>query len=75
MLKKYHGVYQNIGKNVKRFRKERGWTQQDLADNCEGVTREKVSKIENAYQDYMLSTMLEVCNALNKTLEEISKEY
>ena len=75
MLKKYQDVYQNIGRNVKRFRIEKGWIQQDLADECEGVTRAKISKIENAYQDYMLSTLLEVCNALDKTLDEISKEY
>lgn len=42
---------------------------------CEGVTREKVSKIENACQDYMFSTLLEVCNALDNTLDEISKNY
>jgi len=74
-VKKYSTVYQNIGRNVKRFRRERGWIQQDLADKCEGVTRAKVSKIENAYQDYMFSTLLEVCNALGKSLDEISKEY
>ncbi len=74
-VKKYSTVYQNIGRNVKRFRSERGWIQQDLADKCEGVTRAKVSKIENAYQDYMFSTLLEVCNALGKSLDEISKEY
>ncbi len=74
-VKKYNNVYLNIGKNVKRFRSERGWIQQDLADKCEGVTRAKISKIENAYEDYMLSTLLEVCNALDKSLEDISKEY
>lgn len=74
-IKKYSKVYSNIGKNVKRFRTEKSWIQQDLADKCEGVTRAKVSKIENAYEDYMLSTLIEICNALGKSLEEITKEY
>lgn len=74
-IKKHSKVYSNIGKNVKRFRTEKRWIQQDLADKCEGVTRAKVSKIENAYEDYMLSTLIEICNALGKSLEEITKEY
>lgn len=74
-IKKHSNVYLNIGRNVKRFRSEKGWTQQDLADKCEGVTRAKISKIENAYQDYMLSTLLEVCKSLDKSLNDISIEY
>lgn len=74
-IKKHSKVYSNIGKNVKRFRNDKGWIQQDLADKCEGVTRAKISKIENAYEDYMLSTLIEICNALGKSLEEIAQEY
>lgn len=73
-VKKYNKIYFNIGQNVRKYRTLRGWRQQDLADRCEGITREKVSKIENAYQDYMFSTLLEVCNALDKSLDEISKD-
>lgn len=73
-LKKHSSVYFDIGKNIKQFRSEKRWTQQDLADKCEGVTRAKISKIENAYQDYMLSTLLEICTALDKSLNEISVE-
>lgn len=73
-VSKFKHIYTTIGKNVKRYRIEKGWTQQDLADECKGVTRAKVSKIENAYEDYMFSTLLEVSNALGKTLSEISLE-
>jgi len=71
---KFKQLYSIIGQNVKAFRKDKGWTQQQLADECEGVTRAKVSKIENAYEDYMFSTLLEVCKALGKTLSEISRK-
>jgi len=71
---RFKRIYTSIGKNVKRYRNEKGWTQQDLADQCRRVTRAKVSKIENAYEDYMFSILLEVCDALGRTLSEISLE-
>jgi len=70
---KFKGTYTKIGANIKKFRTEKGWTQQNLADRCDGITRAKISKIENAYEDYMFSTLLEVCDALGKTLSDISK--
>ncbi len=73
-VEKFKHIYNVIGKNVKKFRKAKGWTQQQLADECEDVTRAKVSKIENAYEDYMFSTLLEVIDALGKTLSEIPVE-
>lgn len=74
LANKYYSVYLAIGNNVKRFRTEKGLTQQQLSDKCDGVTRAKISKIENAYEDYMMSTLLEVGNALGKSLKEIAEE-
>lgn len=74
MTIKYQTIYEVIGKNIKKYRSEKTWTQQDLADRCIGVTRAKISKMETAYEDFMMSTLLEVCHALGKSLEEIAKE-
>jgi len=63
-------LYIVIGRNVKHFRTINGWTQDELASRC-SVNRAKISRIENARKDYMLSTLLEVCNALQKRLEEL----
>jgi len=61
-----------IGKNVKRIRTEQGLSQQKLADNCDKVDRSKISDIENAKEDFMLSTLLEICEALSVDLTEIT---
>lgn len=69
--KKYYII---IGKNVKRFRKEQGLSQQELANICDRVDRSKISDIENAKEDFMLSTLLEICIALKIGLTEITIE-
>ncbi len=46
--------------------------QYHLAPIC-SINIEEVSRIENARRDYMYSTLLEVCEALGKTLFEISE--
>jgi len=63
-------VYENIGRNVKKFRTSLGWTQDELASRC-SVNRAKISRIENARKDYMFSTLLEVCAALGVELHQI----
>lgn len=65
--------YKIIGDNVRKFRKQLGWSQEDLAQRC-SVNAAKISRIENARSDYMHSTLLEVCNALGKELSEIIQE-
>lgn len=74
MVERYKEIYDIIGNNIKRFRKEKKWTQSDLADRCQGVNRTKISKMENGQVNYLLSSLLEVCEALGKTLKEISSE-
>jgi len=61
-----------IGKNVKRVRTEQGLSQQKLADKCDKVDRSKISDIENAKEDFMLSTLLEICEALSVNVTEIT---
>ena len=74
MKTEFHDLYKVIGANIKFFRIELGWTQDELASRC-SVNRAKISKIENARRDYMFSTLLEVCKALDKNLEEVIKKY
>jgi transcriptional regulator with XRE-family HTH domain len=67
--KKYFEI---IGNNIKRLRIEKGLSQQKLANNCDKVDRSKISDIENAKEDFMLSTLLEICLALEIDLIEIT---
>ncbi|MFD0767148.1 helix-turn-helix domain-containing protein [Mucilaginibacter lutimaris] len=72
MKEKFLQHYQTIGRNVRILRELKGWTQQELANRC-SVNAEQISRIENARRDYMFSTLLEVCDALGVTIEEIIK--
>ncbi|QHS56552.1 helix-turn-helix transcriptional regulator [Mucilaginibacter sp. 14171R-50] len=62
--------YETVGRNVRYFRFLNGWTQAELAHRC-SVNAEQISRIENARRDYMHSTLLEVCEALEKSIFEI----
>ncbi|WP_205942363.1 helix-turn-helix domain-containing protein [Pedobacter sp. SYP-B3415] len=66
--------YKVIGKNIKHFRKQRDMSQQDLANLCNTVDRSKISDMENAKEDFMLSTLIEVAFALELPLEVLVAE-
>ena len=59
-----------IGNNVREIKIKNGWTQDDLANRC-SVNSAKISKIENAREDYMMSTLIEISKALNVSLKEL----
>lgn len=69
--KKY---FELIGSNIKKSRLAQNLSQQKLADKCEKVDRSKISDIENAKEDFMLSTLLEICDALSIDLSEITNK-
>lgn len=62
--------YELIGNNVREIRIKKGWTQDDLAKRC-SVNSAKISKIENARVDYMLSTIIEIAAALEIPLKDL----
>jgi len=74
MKEEFYDFYKIIGVNVRMFRDLKHWTQDDLASRC-SVNRAKISRIENARKDYLLSTLLEVCKALEKNLEDMLVKY
>lgn len=73
MKEKYLKHYETIGNNVRELRLKKNWTQAELANRC-SVNAEQISRIENARRDYMHSTLLEVCDALEVSIMEIMKE-
>jgi len=62
-------VYKRIGNSIKEKRKEKGLTQQQLADRVPKLDRSKVSDMENGKEDFMLSTLLKICEALEVDIE------
>jgi transcriptional regulator with XRE-family HTH domain len=67
----------SIGENLKRLRRDKGWTQGDLADKCD-IRLGQISKIERNGTDPKLSTIYSLMNALecspNALLSDISQE-
>jgi len=55
---------------VGRLRRDRGWSQQELADRS-GVSRAEVSAVENARLSPSIATALALARALGRTVEEL----
>ncbi|EKO3679029.1 helix-turn-helix transcriptional regulator [Vibrio metschnikovii] len=66
----------SIGENLKRIRRDKGWTQSELANNC-GIRLGQISKIERNETDPKLSTIYAIIKALectpNALLMDVSK--
>ncbi|WP_442587764.1 helix-turn-helix domain-containing protein [Pedobacter sp. AW31-3R] len=75
MKPNHQKYYRTIGENIRRIRLEQQLSQQRLADNCDKVDRAKISDIENAKEDFMFSTLLDVCDALHIQLAELITEH
>ncbi|WP_313366848.1 helix-turn-helix domain-containing protein [Sphingobacterium mizutaii] len=71
MINKYKNIYHRIGNNLKKERKKANLTQEQLANITARVDKSKISNIENAKEDYMLSTLLELTNALGIDIEQL----
>ena len=71
MLKPKRNIYKIVGRNVRHFRISSGYSQKELADNCDKTDRAKISDIENAKEDFMFSTLLEICEGLKIELSVI----
>lgn len=62
--------YVSIGKRIKSFRNEKGWTQAVLAEKS-GVEPSNISHIERAATKVSLPTLISIANALDVSLDEI----
>ena len=62
------------GQAIQRIRKERGMTQEDLADKS-GITSNTVSRIERGLLIPALPTIIDICNALGTGADSILAAY
>jgi len=73
MDEKFVSIYKTVGKNLRDQRKEKNMSQQQLADLAGKIDRSKISDIENGKEDFLFSTLLKICIALNINVEELFK--
>ena len=62
------------GQAIQRIRKERGMTQEDLADKS-GITSNTVSRIERGSLIPALPTLIDICNVLGTGADSILAAY
>lgn len=62
--------YQNLGKNIKKRRKEIGLTQQELADRL-GISLNFMGKIEVAFSKPSLDTLIKMAESLDTTVSKL----
>ena len=67
MQKKF---YVNLGKNIKKFRKKAGLTQQGFADKV-GISLNFMGKIEVAFSKPSLDTVIDIADKLNTTVSDL----
>ncbi|WGQ13790.1 helix-turn-helix domain-containing protein [Sphingobacterium faecium] len=71
---KHSILFKTIGFNLKTKRLALKLSQQELADKIPKMDRSKISDMENGKEDFVFSKLLNLCDALEMTLEEILKE-
>ena len=63
-----------LAKNIKKYRHERGFSQEDLA-RAAGITNSSLTKIEAGYvQDPRVMTVKKIAIALEVTVDDLLRE-
>ena len=67
-------VYYFVGKNIRKYRKQKGWTQRKLADESM-YSKQFISNIENnVHQTFSLGTLWKLSQVLDVSLSDLCKE-
>lgn len=74
MISKFSDQYKRIGNNLKKERKKAKLTQAQLASRLNIIDDSKISNIENAKEDFMFCTLLEIANGINIDIEKLTKK-
>lgn len=66
MSEKYTTIYKTIGQNIRRYRKEKGFTQETLAEKA-SISMSYLTKIEapNCDKSFSLEVLLDISSALD----------
>lgn len=68
----HRNFYTNLGKNIKKKRREMNLTQEELA-NLVGISLNFMGKIEVAFSKPSLETLLLIADKLQTTVSELTK--
>ncbi len=62
--------YVKMGTKIRQVRKEKGWTQNMLAENC-GISAHFLGHIERGARSMSLETFVHICRALEVNADEL----
>ncbi len=65
--------YLSIGKRIRAYRRSIGMTQELLAEKV-NVSPPYISRIENGSSSPSLQTLVDICNALDITIDEVMQD-
>ncbi|WP_135553341.1 helix-turn-helix domain-containing protein [Paenibacillus cymbidii] len=65
-------VLNAVGERIRNYRKERKWTQQQLAEKA-NVNESYVGKVERGERNVTIDSLLKITGALEITLEQLFK--
>ncbi len=68
----HNEFYKQLGHNIKQKRKQLGLTQQQLADKM-NISLNFMGKIEVAFSKPSLDTLIELANALETSVSDLTK--
>lgn len=72
IVKHMDEISKKLGENLRRIRKEKGMTQEDLC-NVLDLDRGYISSIENGKRNPTLSTLKKLADALKVSVDELLK--
>lgn len=70
-MNNFDNTLQSLGKLLKKRRLELGLSQQQLAERISKLDRSKISDMENGKEDFLFSTLIKVCEALEISLKQL----
>lgn len=59
-----------IGKNIKKYRIQRGWSQEKLADEC-NLDRTYITSVENGKRNLSIETLQKFAKGLSLKITEL----
>ncbi len=67
-------IYNTIGNNIRKYRKEKGWTQRELADKLL-LSDSFIAKLESVtYQTLSIDTLEQIANTLEVDIVKFFEE-
>ena len=66
-------VLRNIGQNIRKYRKQKGWSQEDLAFECE-LHRTYIGAVERGEKNITILNLLKIKEKLGVRLRDLYQE-